>query len=45
MSMPPEVCGTIGQWDLLYSPENSAQYPVTTYVGKEPEREWMCGHG
>ena len=30
--------------DLLYSTENSTQYYVIIYVGKEPEREWMCAH-
>ena len=28
--------------DLLYSTENSTQYSVINYVGKESEREWMC---
>ena len=26
---------------LLYSAENSTQYSVIIYVGKESEREWM----
>ena len=28
--------------DLLYSTENSTQYSVITYVGKEFKREWIC---
>ena len=28
--------------DLLYSTENSTQYSVIIYVGKESEREQMC---
>ena len=28
--------------DLLYSIGNSTQYSVIIYVGKEPEKEWMC---
>ena len=28
--------------DLLYSTENSPQYSVMVYVGKESEKEWMC---
>ena len=24
--------------------QNTIQYPVIIYVGKESEREWMCGH-
>ena len=28
--------------DLLYSTENSIQYSVIIYMGKESEREWMC---
>ena len=31
--------------DLLYSTENSTQYYVMVYVGKESERKWMCAHG
>ena len=27
--------------DLLYSTENSTQYSVITYVGKESEKEWI----
>ena len=27
---------------LLYSTGNCTQYSVTTYVGKESEREWIC---
>ena len=27
---------------LLYCTENSTRYSVIIYVGKEPEREWMC---
>ena len=27
--------------DLLYSTENSAQYFVMTYIGKEYEKEWI----
>ena len=30
--------------DLLCSTENSSQHPVLTYVGKEPEKEWMWAH-
>ena len=33
-----------GNWDLLYSTENSTQYSVKIYEGKESEREWMCVH-
>ena len=28
--------------DMLYSTENSTQYSMVIYVGKELEREWMC---
>ena len=28
--------------DLLYSKENSTQYSVIIYMGKESEREWIC---
>ena len=28
--------------DLLYSTENSAQYSVITYMGKEFRKEWIC---
>ena len=28
--------------DLLYGIENSTQYSVIIYIGKESEREWMC---
>ena len=28
--------------DLLYNTENSTQYSVIIYVGKESEREWIC---
>ena len=34
------VC--LGNRDLLYSTENSTQYPVIIYVGKESEREEIC---
>ena len=27
---------------LLCSTENSTQYSVTTYMGKESEEEWIC---
>ena len=27
--------------DLLYSTKNSTQYSVTTYMGKESEKEWI----
>ena len=27
---------------LLYSTENSTQYSVIIYVGKESEKEWLC---
>ena len=37
-----DACGMTGQGALLYSTENSAQYPVVIDVGKESEREWMC---
>ena len=30
--------------DFLYSTENSTQYSVIIYAGKESEREWMCVH-
>ena len=30
--------------DLLCSTENSTQYLVIIYVGKEMEREWLCVH-
>ena len=36
------VCGMDGQWDLLYCKGNSAQYSVTSYMGKESEKQWMC---
>ena len=26
----------------LYSTETSTQQSMTIYVGKEPEKEWMC---
>ena len=28
--------------DLLYSTENSIQYSVINYMGKESEKEWIC---
>ena len=28
--------------DLLYCTENSTQYSVIIYVGKESKREWIC---
>ena len=28
--------------DLLYSTENSTQYSVVIYVGKESEGKWVC---
>ena len=40
--MHAEVHGMISPRDLLYSTENSIQYSVITYVGKESERKWMC---
>ena len=27
--------------DLLYNMGNSTQYSVTTYMGNEPEKEWI----
>ena len=42
--MHTELYGMIGLRDLLYSTENSIQYSVIIYVGKESEREWMCAH-
>ena len=42
--MHTEVRGMTGQWDLLYSTENSTQYSVIIYVGKESEREWICAY-
>ena len=30
--------------DLLYSMENSTQYSIIIYLGKESEREWMREH-
>ena len=30
--------------DLLYSMENSTQYSIIIYLGKESEREWMRVH-
>ena len=30
--------------DLLYSTENSSQYSVITYMGKESEKEWVYIH-
>ena len=32
----------LAKGDLLYSAENSTQYSVIIYVGKESEREWIC---
>ena len=43
--MYTDVYGMTVQWgpaDLLYSTENSTQYAVIIYVGKESERQWMC---
>ena len=40
--MHTEAYGMTGHWDLLYSTENSTQYFVITYVGKESAREWIC---
>ena len=40
--MHTEVYGIIGQQGLLYSTNNSTQYYVIIYVGKESEREWIC---
>jgi len=36
-----EVYGMIGQRHLLYSAENSTQYSVIIYMGKESDREWI----
>ena len=30
----------VANGDLLHSPENSTQYSVIIYVGKESEKEW-----
>ena len=30
--------------DLLYSTENSTQYSVIIYMGKESEKKWICVH-
>ena len=30
--------------DLMQSTENTTQYSVRLYVGKESEREWICVH-
>ena len=41
------VTGTLrymANGDLLYNTENSTQYSVTIYMGKESEREGMCAH-
>ena len=32
----------ISNKNLLYSTGKSTQYSVVTYMGKEPEKEWMC---
>ena len=32
----------LANWDLLYSTENSTQYSVIIYVGKESEGEGIC---
>ena len=37
-------CYRCKNWDLLYSTENSSQYSVIIYVGKESEREQMWVH-
>ena len=28
--------------DLLYGTENSSQYSMISYMGKESEKEWIC---
>ena len=38
------VYGVTGQWNLLYSTENSAQLSAMIYVGKECEKEEMYVH-
>ena len=30
--------------DLPYSPRNSTQYSVITYVGKASDKGWICVH-
>ena len=40
--MHTEVYGMLGNRVLLYSTENSTQYPVIIYAGKECERARMC---
>jgi len=38
---------TVEEWmvfgDLLYSSGKPTQYSMITYMGKESEKEWMCG--
>ena len=34
------VCGMTG--NLLYKAENSTQYSMIIYAGKESEKEWIC---
>ena len=36
------VYGMIGQQGPAYSTENSTQYSVIVYVGKESDRGWIC---
>ena len=36
------VYGMNDQGDLLSSTGNSTQYSVTTYMGKDYEKEWVC---
>ena len=38
----PPYLKQIGNKALLYSTENSTQYSVITYMGKESEEEWIC---
>ena len=40
--MHTEEYGMTSQWGLLYSTENSTQYTVIIYGGKESEREQIC---
>ena len=43
-----DICTLCMEWmvngDLLFSTENSTQYSVITYMGKEFEKQWICGY-
>ena len=40
MSLEYEL--TVLNGEMLHSTENSTQYSVITYMGKESKKEWMC---